>query len=1304
MPQSLRIWQQNTHKSKLAQQYILNTASPNEWDIIAIQEPWLDHFNNARGSSFWRVLYPSIHLQDEASRTRSILLINTNIATDAYSQLDIPNADITAVKFTNEIGSMSIFNIYNDCTHNDNIQALSLYLSKQRPNPEDSMMWLGDFNRHHPIWETEENRHLTSSADDIEPLLDLIRSYDMEQVLPPDTPTFETVTHNWTRPDNVWLSHSALNMLTTCDTDPGIRPIHADHLPIVTVIDLPVARATPKLLPDFHNYDSAEFNALLEEKLQAESPATQIRTKDEFIAKVNKLTSIIQETIDMKVPIRKPCPFSKRWWNPGLSALRKEKNKLSKAAYKFRKFTGHPSKEAHKEANKKFAAAVEAARKSHWTEWLENITSRQVYTANKYATNEPSDYSSARIPTLSTNLNGQSSSASTNLAKTEALASTFFPPPPDTSLVPPNYRYPTPLSGIKFFSRERIKQAVTSLKPHKVPGPDGIPNVVLIKSIDILVDHLFFIYKAVFELNVYHDRWLTSSTLVLRKPSKPSYTVPNAYRPIGLLDTIGKLLSTLVAADITFLAEKHNLLPTNQFGGRPGRNTSDAIHMLSNTVKNAWRSGKVAAALFLDIQGAFPNTCKEQLLHNMKARKIPLCYINLISNMLTNRKTRIIFDDFISDPINIDNGTTQGCPLSMILYAFYNAPLILTASGVNETALGFVDDSMFLTVASSLPEAHQLLKDMMERRGGGFDWSKTHNSPFEPNKLALMNFPRPNSDPPPADLVLNKPSRNGPVTQITVSTANKYKYLGVILEPNLRWTLHHQKVIARATWWTLQIARLSRTSGGLPPKRIRQLYTTVAIPTFTYAADVWFTDIHLSSTGLKKMGSVSLAKKLTSIQRLLARIVTGGLKTTAGDVLEVHANLLPIDLLFKKTLFRASTRLASLPSTHPLYKPIRKAANRYVKKHRSPLHNLFQHTGISPNDIETITAVRRRPNYSTKFSTHIANDKETALATASMLHNNSECSIYTDGSGFENGIGAAAVSYINKVESQYLWFHLGPSSRHTVYEGELIGICLALHILLSLPFNIYSRIVIGSDSQAAIKALTNQSTHPAQYLLDYIHDSAEKLHSKYKGNIDLQIHWTPAHRNFAPNERADELAKRAAKGSSSAASRLPSLIRNAALPSSIPATRHKHLTALRENWKTRWKKSPRYPLSHSIDKSLPSNKFLYLVDKMSRSQSAILTQLRTGHSPLNNHLFRIRCSETPVCPHCGNLTVETVCHFLLQCPQYQQERHSLRRKLKRAANSLSYLLSKPPAIKPLLKFITATKRFQNLSTIQPTNT
>ena len=88
-------------------------------------------------------------------------------------------------------------------------------------------------------------------------------------------------------------------------------------------------------------------------------------------------------------------------------------------------------------------------------------------------------------------------------------------------------------------------------------------------------------------------------------------------------------------------------------------------------------------------------------------------------------------------------GTTQGCPLSMILYAFYNAPLLeaVTPRSRDEFASGFVDNIMFLAIADMLEKAQGILQDIMQRPQGGLDWSRTHHSPLEFSKLGLMNFP-----------------------------------------------------------------------------------------------------------------------------------------------------------------------------------------------------------------------------------------------------------------------------------------------------------------------------------------------------------------------------------------------------------------------------------------------------------------------------------------------------------------------------------------------------------------------------------
>ena len=356
--------------------------------------------------------------------------------------------------------------------------------------------------------------------------------------------------------------------------------------------------------------------------------------------------------------------------------------------------------------------------------------------------------------------------------------------------------------------------------------------------------------------------------------------------------------------------------------------------------------------------------------------------------------------------------------------------------------------------------------------------------------------------------------------------------------------------------------------------------------------------------------------------------------------------------------------------------------------------------------MELISAVRRCPNYIPAFTTSILDSKPAAL-TAANNHHNTQVSVYCDGSSLDNGTGGAAVLFINRVENVSLCYHLGPSNKHTVYEGELIGLFLAIHLLTSLQFQFNTYTVIGTDNQAAIQALNNQRPHPGHYILDHIHDAVERLHRKQaslrnpghtnlpiRDVIDLRIHWTPGHEKFPPNERADELAKQAAQGDSSPKRLLPSLLRTNPLPDSIPAIHQANLTLLRKNWKKRWKKSLRFPLINSIDVSLPSNNFLKLINSLDRCQSALIAQLRTGHSQLNQHLFRIRRSETPSCPHCNGITVESVKHYLTQCPHYQHERHHLRRKLRRQADSISFLLSNPAATKPLLAYIKSTKRFQ----------
>ena len=167
-------------------------------------------------------------------------------------------------------------------------------------------------------------------------------------------------------------------------------------------------------------------------------------------------------------------------------------------------------------------------------------------------------------------------------------------------------------------TEKQIRRHLDCLSLHKAPGPNEIPNVILKNCADILVPYLLQIFRASLGLQCYPEQWKDSITCVIRKPGKPRYDVPKAYQPIALVNTITKLLSSIVMEDISHLTEKHQLLPANHFRGCPGHCTADSLHLLVDTVKAAWCRKQVVSTLFLNVEGAFPNAVTKQLLHNLR--------------------------------------------------------------------------------------------------------------------------------------------------------------------------------------------------------------------------------------------------------------------------------------------------------------------------------------------------------------------------------------------------------------------------------------------------------------------------------------------------------------------------------------------------------------------------------------------------------------------------------------------------------------------------------------------------------------
>ncbi len=379
----------------------------------------------------------------------------------------------------------------------------------------------------------------------------------------------------------------------------------------------------------------------------------------------------IKHVLTELVPLSNLSPYQNMWWTEELSELRLEFNRAQRALYKGDH--NHPSWGFMRSAANKYHSAIRRQKRRHWRAYIDELAPNQLWDAARYISGKSTG--SPRIPTL----RGGNGDASSPHDKYELLFSTFFPTAPERPSSPlvSNPLPPIqPTITLKDFHLSDITKAINRLSPFKAPRPSGIPNIAIKSASSFLSLLLLIILDRSIHLGYFPRSWRQYSTVTLRKPGKRDYTRAKAYRPVVLEETLGKVVESVMARRLSELAEVHKLLPSMHFGGRPGRTTSDALLTLVQAIKDAWRRGNIATMLVMDISQVFPSVSHDKIRVEMHNIGLPTQLINWVQAFLSNRSTTLSFDDFKSEPRNMDRGLPQGSPLSPILYLIYSAGLL----------------------------------------------------------------------------------------------------------------------------------------------------------------------------------------------------------------------------------------------------------------------------------------------------------------------------------------------------------------------------------------------------------------------------------------------------------------------------------------------------------------------------------------------------------------------------------------------------------------------------------------------------
>jgi hypothetical protein len=93
-----------------------------------------------------------------------------------------------------------------------------------------------------------------------------------------------------------------------------------------------------------------------------------------------------------------------------------------------------------------------------------------------------------------------------------------------------------------------VQDAILGLKISKAPGADGVPNRALKHLPQRMILLLVALFNAILITKYFHPVWKHTRVISILKPGKDP-AIPSSYRPVSLLDTIGKVLKIFYSVE-----------------------------------------------------------------------------------------------------------------------------------------------------------------------------------------------------------------------------------------------------------------------------------------------------------------------------------------------------------------------------------------------------------------------------------------------------------------------------------------------------------------------------------------------------------------------------------------------------------------------------------------------------------------------------------------------------------------------------------------------------------------------------------
>jgi hypothetical protein len=159
------------------------------------------------------------------------------------------------------------------------------------------------------------------------------------------------------------------------------------------------------------------------------------------------------------------------------------------------------------------------------------------------------------------------------------------------------------------FSELKLRQALEACSSCSALGPDHITwrHLKITLALPTCTKVLLALANGYINEGHWPKEFKESTLVIIPKPNKPSYSTPKAFRPIVLLNTMGKLIEKMISNRFQFDMIKYDLVDSNQRGGVHQRSTKDAGLFLTHLVQSGWAQKLQTSVVAFDVTQFFPS-------------------------------------------------------------------------------------------------------------------------------------------------------------------------------------------------------------------------------------------------------------------------------------------------------------------------------------------------------------------------------------------------------------------------------------------------------------------------------------------------------------------------------------------------------------------------------------------------------------------------------------------------------------------------------------------------------------------------